>query len=216
MAQCTMVRPTHRSAIEGYFVGHVTIRFTPTGVINTLLRHGQFLRVGAASTMAVSGTCRVTATAIDGGIAIDISKGRLEGHGSPNGGFDNLLTACGASPGSLVIGGGAVPAGNIEISISASHNAPTRAMSVSFWSSFFVNLTLRYSEFLRVGATATAVNGTVEGTTIDISKGPLEGHGSPNGGFDNLLTACGASPGSLVIGGGTVPTGISEIPISAA
>jgi hypothetical protein len=32
------------------------------------------------------------------------------------------------------------------------------AMSVSFWSSFCVNLTLRYSEFLRVGATATAVD----------------------------------------------------------
>ncbi|KAJ7340889.1 hypothetical protein DFH08DRAFT_938628 [Mycena albidolilacea] len=79
----------------------------------------EFLRVGAASTTAVSGTCRVTATAVDGGTTIDISKGRLEGHGSANGGFDNLLTACGPSPGSLVIGGGALPAGNIEIAISA-------------------------------------------------------------------------------------------------
>ncbi|KAJ7153598.1 hypothetical protein C8R46DRAFT_1191410 [Mycena filopes] len=79
----------------------------------------EFLRVNAASTTAASGTCRVTATAVDGGTTIDISKGRLEGHGSTNGGFDNLLTACGASPGSMVIGGGALPAGNIEIAISA-------------------------------------------------------------------------------------------------
>ncbi|KAF7337013.1 hypothetical protein MVEN_02137900 [Mycena venus] len=79
----------------------------------------EFLRVNAASTTAVSGTCRVTATAVDGGSTIDISKGRLEGHGSTNGGFDNLLTACGPSPGSMVIGGGALPSGNIEIAISA-------------------------------------------------------------------------------------------------
>ncbi|KAJ7683708.1 hypothetical protein B0H17DRAFT_30087 [Mycena rosella] len=79
----------------------------------------EFLRVNAASTTAVSGTCRVTATAVNGGTTIDISKGRLEGHGSTNGGFDNLLTACGASPGSMIIGGGALPAGNIEIAISA-------------------------------------------------------------------------------------------------
>ncbi|KAK7006185.1 hypothetical protein R3P38DRAFT_3037167 [Favolaschia claudopus] len=79
----------------------------------------QFLRVNAQSTTAVSGTCRVTATAVDGGTTIDISKGRLEGHGSPNGGFENLLTACGPSPGSMVIGGGAKPQGNIQIAISA-------------------------------------------------------------------------------------------------
>ncbi|KAJ7846138.1 hypothetical protein B0H13DRAFT_110841 [Mycena leptocephala] len=79
----------------------------------------EFLRVGAASTSAVSGTCKVTATAVNGGSTIDISKGRLEGHGSTNGGFDNLLTACGPSPGSMVIGGGALPTGNIEIAISA-------------------------------------------------------------------------------------------------
>ncbi|KAJ7814429.1 hypothetical protein B0H14DRAFT_3878714 [Mycena olivaceomarginata] len=183
--------------------------------------------------MAVSGTCRVTATAIDGveGITIDISKGRLEGHDSPNGGFDNLLTACDASPGSLVIGGGAVPAGNIEISISAAADAAPAAPSavnVAQCTDASVKLVEHDCnvvlvglgggiacaiEFLRVGATATAVNAS---TTIDISKGLLEGHGSPNGGFDNLLTACGASPGSLVIGGGAVPTGISEIPISAA
>ncbi|KAJ7679208.1 hypothetical protein DFH06DRAFT_506911 [Mycena polygramma] len=78
----------------------------------------EFLRVNAASTSAVSGTCKVTATAVDGGTTIDISKGRLEGHGSTNGGFDNLLTACGPSPGSMVIGGGANPAGNIQIAIS--------------------------------------------------------------------------------------------------
>ncbi|KAJ7340887.1 hypothetical protein DFH08DRAFT_963728 [Mycena albidolilacea] len=185
--------------------------------------------------MAVSGTCRVTATAIDGGITIDISKGRLEGHGSPNGGFDNLLTACGASPGSLVIGGGAVPAGKIEISISAVADAAPAAPSavnVPQCTDASVKL-VEYDcnvvlvglgggiagamETLRVGATATAVNGNkYTGTTINISKGLLEGHGSPNGGFDNLLTACGASTGSLVIGRGAVPTGISEIPISAA
>ncbi|KAJ7614007.1 hypothetical protein FB45DRAFT_1008797 [Roridomyces roridus] len=79
----------------------------------------EFLRVSASSTTAVSGTCRVTATAVDGGTTIDISKGRLEGHGSTNGGFDNLLTACGPSPGSMIIGGGALPSGNIEIAISA-------------------------------------------------------------------------------------------------
>ncbi|KAJ7234190.1 hypothetical protein B0H12DRAFT_1058516 [Mycena haematopus] len=79
----------------------------------------EFLRVSAASTSFTSGTCKVTATAVDGGTTIDISKGRLEGHGSTNGGFDNLLTACGPSPGSMVIGGGALPSGNIEIAISA-------------------------------------------------------------------------------------------------
>ncbi|KAJ7755519.1 hypothetical protein B0H16DRAFT_1453484 [Mycena metata] len=79
----------------------------------------EFLRVNAASTTAVSGTCRVTATAVNGGTTIDISKGRLEGHGSTNGGFDNLLTACGPSPGSMIIGGGANPTGDIEIAISA-------------------------------------------------------------------------------------------------
>ncbi|KAF8176104.1 hypothetical protein K438DRAFT_2022551 [Mycena galopus ATCC 62051] len=79
----------------------------------------EFLRVSAASTSFTSGTCTVTATAVDGGTTIDISKGRLEGHGSTNGGFDNLLTACGPSPGSMVIGGGALPSGNIEIAISA-------------------------------------------------------------------------------------------------
>ncbi|KAJ6512650.1 hypothetical protein C8R45DRAFT_1067860 [Mycena sanguinolenta] len=79
----------------------------------------EFLRVSAQSTSFTSGTCKVTATAVDGGTTIDISKGRLEGHGSTNGGFDNLLTACGPSPGSMVIGGGALPTGNIEIAISA-------------------------------------------------------------------------------------------------
>ncbi|KAJ7196822.1 hypothetical protein GGX14DRAFT_672004 [Mycena pura] len=79
----------------------------------------EFLRVNAPSTTAVSGTCRVTATAVNGGTTIDISKGRLEGHGSANGGFDNLLTACGPSPGSMVIGGGSNDGGDIEIAISA-------------------------------------------------------------------------------------------------
>jgi hypothetical protein len=50
--------------------------------------------VNAATTSAVSGTCKVTATAVDGGTTIDISKGRLEGHGSPNGGFDVWLKIC--------------------------------------------------------------------------------------------------------------------------
>ncbi|KIK62855.1 hypothetical protein GYMLUDRAFT_41727 [Collybiopsis luxurians FD-317 M1] len=79
----------------------------------------EFLRVNSSTTSATSGTCTVTATAVDGGTTIDISKGRLEGHGSSNGGFDNLLTACGPSPGSMVIGGGALPTGNIQIAISA-------------------------------------------------------------------------------------------------
>ncbi|KAJ4000483.1 hypothetical protein F5050DRAFT_1804089 [Lentinula boryana] len=79
----------------------------------------EFLRVNSSTTSATSGTCTVTATAVDGGETIDISKGRLEGHGSTNGGFDNLLTACGPSPGSMVIGGGANPTGNIQIAISA-------------------------------------------------------------------------------------------------
>ncbi|KAJ3761211.1 hypothetical protein FB446DRAFT_720269 [Lentinula raphanica] len=79
----------------------------------------EFLRVDNSTTSATSGTCTVTATAVDGGTTIDISKGRLEGHGSTNGGFDNLLTACGPSPGSMVIGGGAKPTGNIQIAISA-------------------------------------------------------------------------------------------------
>ncbi|KAJ3807963.1 hypothetical protein EV368DRAFT_88926 [Lentinula lateritia] len=79
----------------------------------------EFLRVNSSTTSATSGTCTVTATAVDGGTTIDISKGRLEGHGSTNGGFDNLLTACGPSPGSMVIGGGAKPTGNIQIAISA-------------------------------------------------------------------------------------------------
>ncbi|KAJ3888223.1 hypothetical protein GG344DRAFT_79981 [Lentinula edodes] len=79
----------------------------------------EFLRVNDSTTSATSGTCTVTATAVDGGTTIDISKGRLEGHGSTNGGFDNLLTACGPSPGSMVIGGGAKPTGNIQIAISA-------------------------------------------------------------------------------------------------
>ncbi|KAJ7067341.1 hypothetical protein C8F01DRAFT_664916 [Mycena amicta] len=79
----------------------------------------EFLRVSAATTSSTSGTCKVTATAVDGGTLIDISKGRLEGHGSANGGFDNLLTACGASPGTMVIGGGSNNGGNIQIIISA-------------------------------------------------------------------------------------------------
>jgi len=79
----------------------------------------EFLRVNASSTSFTSGTCTVTATAVDGGTTIDISKGRLEGHGSTNGGYDNLLTACGPSPGSMVIGGGALPTGNIQIAVSA-------------------------------------------------------------------------------------------------
>ncbi|CAK5269596.1 unnamed protein product [Mycena citricolor] len=78
----------------------------------------QFLRVNAASTTAVSGTCRVTATAVNGGTTIDISKGRLEGHGSSNGGFDNLRDACGTTPGSMIIGGGSNNGGDIEIAIS--------------------------------------------------------------------------------------------------
>ncbi|KAF7312899.1 hypothetical protein MKEN_00974300 [Mycena kentingensis (nom. inval.)] len=96
----------------------------------------QFLRVNSASTTATSGTCKVTATAIDGGQAaffhtlynlsksrffagtiIDISKGRLEGNGRPNGGFVNLIDACGTTPGTMVIGGGTNNGGNILISI---------------------------------------------------------------------------------------------------
>ncbi|KAF7289626.1 hypothetical protein HMN09_01324800 [Mycena chlorophos] len=72
----------------------------PGGIAGTI----EFLRVNAATTSATSGTCTVSATAVDGGTIIDISKGRLEGHGSTNGGYDNLLTACGPSPGSMVIG----------------------------------------------------------------------------------------------------------------
>ncbi|KAE9398970.1 hypothetical protein BT96DRAFT_711842 [Gymnopus androsaceus JB14] len=79
----------------------------------------EFLRVSAATASSTSGTCTVTVNAVDGGTTIDISKGRLEGHGDSNGGFDNLLTACGPSPGSMVIGGGALPTGNIEVVISA-------------------------------------------------------------------------------------------------
>nr|GAT47405.1 predicted protein [Mycena chlorophos] len=87
----------------------------PGGIAGTI----EFLRVNAATTSATSGTCTVSATAVDGGTIIDISKGRLEGHGSTNGGYDNLLTACGPSPGSMVIGGGSNNGGNIQISISA-------------------------------------------------------------------------------------------------
>ncbi|KII84383.1 hypothetical protein PLICRDRAFT_32417 [Plicaturopsis crispa FD-325 SS-3] len=79
----------------------------------------EFLRVNSSTTSGTSGTCTVTATAVNGGTTIDISKGRLEGHGSTNGGFDNLLTACGPSPGSMIIGGGSNNGGNIEIAISA-------------------------------------------------------------------------------------------------
>ncbi|KAJ4466599.1 hypothetical protein C8R41DRAFT_71954 [Lentinula lateritia] len=39
----------------------------------------EFLRVNDSTTSATSGTCTVTATAVDGGTTIDISKGRLEG-----------------------------------------------------------------------------------------------------------------------------------------
>ncbi|KAJ4482970.1 hypothetical protein C8J55DRAFT_488500 [Lentinula edodes] len=84
-----------------------------------LLGLGGGIAGAISTTSATSGTCTVTASAVDGGTTIDISKGRLEGHGSTNGGFDNLLTACGPSPGSMVIGGGAKPTGNIQIAISA-------------------------------------------------------------------------------------------------
>jgi len=87
----------------------------PGGIAGTI----EFLRVAATTASFTSGTCTVTVNAVDGGTAIDISKGRLEGHGDSNGGFDNLLTACGPSPGSMVIGGGATPVGNIEVVISA-------------------------------------------------------------------------------------------------
>ncbi|KAJ7583691.1 hypothetical protein C8J56DRAFT_954705 [Mycena floridula] len=76
----------------------------------------QFLRPNAASVSATSGGCKVSAATTDNSI-IDISKGRLE-HGGVAG-FDNLLTKCGATPGTVLIQGGAQGGGNLLVTISA-------------------------------------------------------------------------------------------------
>ncbi|THV01991.1 hypothetical protein K435DRAFT_836681 [Dendrothele bispora CBS 962.96] len=76
----------------------------------------QFLRPNTASVSATSGTCKVSAQTTDGSI-IDISKGRLE-HGGVKG-FDNLLDECGATPGTVLIEGGATGGGNVLVTIAA-------------------------------------------------------------------------------------------------
>lgn len=76
----------------------------------------EFLRPGSSQVTATSGGCTVTAQTTDGSI-IDISKGRLE-HGGVAG-FDNLLTQCGATPGTVLIQGGSTGGGNTLVTISA-------------------------------------------------------------------------------------------------
>jgi len=76
----------------------------------------KFLRPGTAAVSATSGGCTVSAASTDNSI-IDISKGRLE-HGGVAG-FNNLLTQCGATPGTVLIQGGAQGGGNVLVTISA-------------------------------------------------------------------------------------------------
>ncbi|KAF5371587.1 hypothetical protein D9758_003510 [Tetrapyrgos nigripes] len=76
----------------------------------------QFLRPNTASVTATSGGCTVSAATTDGSI-IDVSKGRLE-HGGVKG-FDNLLDECGATPGTVLVQGGATGGGNLLVTISA-------------------------------------------------------------------------------------------------
>ncbi|KAM0755416.1 hypothetical protein T439DRAFT_351203 [Meredithblackwellia eburnea MCA 4105] len=72
----------------------------------------QFLRPNSNVATGVSGTCKFTATAINGGGVIDASKGRLE-HGQ-----EPMIAQCGATVGSKVtIVGGSVE-GDVELVIS--------------------------------------------------------------------------------------------------
>ncbi|KAG8748685.1 hypothetical protein FRC10_000076 [Ceratobasidium sp. 414] len=72
----------------------------------------QTLRVAGTTTTGASGTCKMTAEAVDGGTSIAISKGRLEQ------GFKAFVAKCGVSTGTVTIAGGA-PGGNIKLTMSA-------------------------------------------------------------------------------------------------
>ncbi|KAI8928605.1 hypothetical protein BC831DRAFT_447930 [Entophlyctis helioformis] len=67
----------------------------------------EVLRVNGTTTTSTFGTCKMTATAVDGAKTINCSKGRLQA------GFRFFRDTCGGfTPGSLVIKGGA-PGGNL-------------------------------------------------------------------------------------------------------
>ncbi|KAK4688033.1 hypothetical protein P7C73_g2078, partial [Tremellales sp. Uapishka_1] len=72
----------------------------------------EFLRVAATTNAATSGGCTMTVTAVDGGTAIDISKGRLEQAQA------SAIAACGQQAWSVTAVGGAT-GGNLQIVQSA-------------------------------------------------------------------------------------------------
>ncbi|KAK7440995.1 hypothetical protein VKT23_016775 [Stygiomarasmius scandens] len=76
----------------------------------------QFLRPNVPSVESTSGSCKVSAQTTDGSV-ISISKGRLE-HGGIKG-FNDLRDECGATPGTVLIEGGAAGGGNVLVTISA-------------------------------------------------------------------------------------------------
>jgi len=107
------IRCTSRSTeLSSHDCNVALLALGPGGIAGPI----QFLRPGVSTVSATSGGCKVTAATTDGSI-IDISKGRLE-HGGVAG-FDNLLTKCGATPGTVVIQGGATGGGNTIVTISA-------------------------------------------------------------------------------------------------
>ncbi|ETW78675.1 hypothetical protein HETIRDRAFT_477946 [Heterobasidion irregulare TC 32-1] len=88
---------------------NVALLSTGTGIAGKI----QFLRVAGTTTTGTSGTCSVKVDAVDGGTAIDISKGRFEQA------FKALVAACGVSPGTVTAAGGST-GGNTKITISHS------------------------------------------------------------------------------------------------
>ncbi|THH15225.1 hypothetical protein EW146_g5208 [Bondarzewia mesenterica] len=88
---------------------NVALLSTGTGIAGSI----QFLRVNGTTTIGTSGTCSITVDAVDGGTAIDISKGRFEQA------FKAFVAVCGVSPGTVTAAGGST-GGNTKITISAS------------------------------------------------------------------------------------------------
>ncbi|WVQ70025.1 uncharacterized protein L199_008249 [Kwoniella botswanensis] len=84
----------------------------------------QFLRVDDITNTASSGSCTMTVTAVDGGTAIDISKGRLEQAQKA------AIARCGRQAWSVTALGGAT-GGNLKIGQSSSSSSSSVAVDSS-------------------------------------------------------------------------------------
>ncbi|KAH8924056.1 hypothetical protein BT69DRAFT_1296700 [Atractiella rhizophila] len=107
----TVCSAAGRAQLSSHDCNVALLSLGPGGIAGAI----EFLRVNSNFATATSGSCTVSVSTTDGS-NISISKGRLE-HGGIKG-FDNLIADCGATPGSVLIQGGATGGGNVMLTVS--------------------------------------------------------------------------------------------------